>query len=140
MADVTPLCPYPFISETLTLPNETTIVEGTGPYNNTKEILILNLDDTNALYVRILDLGSAAAIPADPTLVQQSNSLVIPAGLAVSLAIGSEGQRNQIAPTSFWAASGPGTKFVLAFRAAAGEDVLANVTYIQNSGGEGARG
>lgn len=141
MANVTPLSPYPFWSFTLTLPDETTIVEPTvGPYNNTKEILVLNMDDANAAYMRILDLGSAAAIPADPTLVQQSNSLVIPAGSAVSLSLGTEGERNAVHPAAWWLANGPGTKFVLAFRAAAGTDVLVNVTYVQNTGGHGDRG
>lgn len=143
MANVTPLSPYPFWSFNLTLPDEATIVEADpGLYNNTKEVIVYNTNDANAVYMRILDLGSSNVTPADPTLVQLGNSVIIPALSSVSLCLGPEGDRHQVQPSSWWAAAGngPGSKFTLAFRAAAGEGLVVNVTYVQTVGGHGARG
>lgn len=136
MADVSPLSPVPFIGFTITLPDDVTIVEpDPAPYNNTKEIVILNLSETDAAFVRILDVGEPPVIPADPTLVQASNSTQIPAGASFSLCIGTESQRHAIRSTAGWASGGPGSQFVLAFRAATGTNVDLNITYIQSIGG-----
>lgn len=49
-------------SQTLTLPNATTLTyPTTDPFGNTKEIVLLNLDTTNAIYVKTVNAKTAQA-------------------------------------------------------------------------------
>jgi hypothetical protein len=141
-APPTPLTPLPFVSFTLTLPNNTVVVEADpAPFNNTKELLFLNLDTTNRVFVRIVDSGNPSALPADVD-VNLGNSMVIPANGSAHLCICSEGGRVSIRTTAEWndPAIGPGSQFILVFKAENGADVMVNVTYVQNIGGADGRG
>ena len=140
MANITPLCPLPFKGFTISLPDADTVVEADpAPYNNTKEIVVLNLGAA-AILMRILDLGTPPTLPVgavdSANAIAYANSTVIPAGASFSLCIGTEGNRNAISTAAGWAANGPGSQFVLAFRLAeAGDAVRVNITYVQAVGG-----
>jgi hypothetical protein len=140
MAEVTALSPRPFVGFTLTLPDNLTVVEADlAPFNNTKEIIFLNRDPDNAIFVQVVSAGNPAALPA-AAAVTEDNSTVIPAGGALSLCICSEGGRNAIGTTAYWNATGPGSQFILVFKAEAGLNLRLNITYVQNIGGGDGRG
>lgn len=87
-------------------------------YTNCETLILLNLDGTNPIWIQ-----ATMNIPA-PTLVLV-NSLVIPAGSAVTLNIGAAGKRADPQLTGFtlWAAAASG----------AGGAIL-NVTQVMGSG------
>lgn len=141
MANISPLCPYPFVAFTLeTIADDVLIEANPAPYNNTKEILVLN-QGLGTVYMKILDLGEPATLPVDPGVVQALvtglNSTIIPTGASVSLCLGTESQRQAIRTAADWTANGPGSQLVLVFRLAdAGVGPMSvNVTYVQSIGG-----
>nr|NDG07847.1 hypothetical protein [Oxalobacteraceae bacterium] len=77
----------------------------------------------------------AGGIDPLPTVaaVSVASSVYIPASSAITLSIGSEGNRQALNTSSFWATE-PGSKFGIVLRSLSGEDVQCNVTYIQNRG------
>jgi len=127
----TPLSPLPFQSFTLSIPVGTVVEASPAPFSNTKEILILNTSQNDAIQVKIDTVNPV--FPVAPL----TNATVIPAGASVTLAIGPEGYRNPMATAAFWAAwSGSNLNLVFdAPGAAAPIDV--NVTYVQSPGGGG---
>jgi len=77
--------------------------------------------------------GGVNALPLVPT-VTAANSTVLPAGAALTLSVGSEGNRNPLATLAFWAAN-PGSKLgIVVVMAAGGAASDLNVTYVQNRG------
>ena len=76
--------------------------------------------------------GGKDALPSAASVVA-ATSTVIPAGGAITLAIGSEGNRQALADSTYWAAN-PGSKLGIILKAASGTDVDVNVTLVQNRG------
>lgn len=123
-----PISPYPTVSFSVTLGAGANTEAAPQPFDNTKEILVLNLDAANEALIRFATDGGAVALTT-------ANSLRLPAGTAVTLAIGPTGERNPLRtaaspqpyptvtaePMSLW------------FRAAAGAPVI-NVTYVNSRG------
>lgn len=135
MANVSPLSPLPLVGFTLTLPDNGTVVEADpAPFNNTKELVVLNLDGDNRVFMQIVDVGEPPALPAAVD-VNLGNSTVIPAGASFSVCLGSEGSRHAISTVAGWTANGPGSQFILVFKAESGNDVNVNITYVQSIGG-----
>lgn len=136
--NLTPLSPLPIVGFTLTLPDAVTVVDADpGPYSNTKEILLLN-GSASRIFVqmRVLE-GIPLVLPAAGTITA-ANSTIIPANGSLSLCIGPEGCRNQIASLAFWLEPNPGSRIALVFLAESGVNLELNVTYIQNAGGGGS--
>ena len=77
--------------------------------------------------------GGVDALPL-AAAVTSANSTILPAGAAITLAIGSEGNRQPLATVAFWAAN-PGSKLgVVAIMAPGAVAADLNVTYVQNRG------
>lgn len=76
--------------------------------------------------------GGVDAIPSAAS-VTLANSLYLPASSAITLSIGSEGNRQPLATSTYWA-SNPGSGIGIVMRAGSGNEVNVNVTYIQNRG------
>ncbi len=77
--------------------------------------------------------GGVDALPL-AAAVTSANSTILPAGAAITLAIGSEGNRQPLATVAFWAAN-PGSKLgVVAIMAPLAVAADLNVTYVQNRG------
>lgn len=137
MASVSPLSPLPFEAFTITLPDDATVVQpDRGMYNNTKELLVLNLSSTDNVLMRIVDLGDPPLNPSDPALLTLATSTLIPAGASISLCLGTESKRQAVRTSTEWNVEGPGSQLALVFRAESGEDVQVNITYVQSIGGE----
>ena len=85
-----------------------------------------------AVFTTATLVGGSDAIPtaADVTL---GNSTFIPPGSAITLSIGSEGNRQPLAGSAWWAVN-PGSKYGIVLRASTGVDVFVNVTFVQNRG------
>jgi len=95
-----------------------------GPFDNTKEVLILNLSQADNLLVQIDSL--------DTPPVSLDRATVIPPGYSITLAIGPVGYRQELGKSVlgwtlwYWPAGGVAT---------VGFD--ANITYVQTQGGGG---
>lgn len=137
---ITPLSPLPFLGFTLILPDNVTVVEANPqPFNNTKEILLLNLSTTDRVFVQVVDLAlSGGILPAAGTITFL-NSAIVPAGGSLGICFGTEGERNAMATVAFWAVN-PGSKLCIVFKSEAGVGVQINVTYVQNVGGSDGHG
>lgn len=136
MPSVSATSPLPTRAFSITLVNNATVYElDPAPFGNTKEILILNTDTTNAVYVQCADV--TAGLPAAGAVLI-TNSTVIPAGMAVSFNIGPEGDRNALNTVAYWAAAtGPGSNLQYVVRSAGGANIVVNITYINCTGGGG---
>jgi hypothetical protein len=56
-APITPISPLPFVAFTATLPNSATVVQlDPQPFNNTKEVILRNLDLVDQIFVKTVDL------------------------------------------------------------------------------------
>ena len=133
-AIATPLSPLPFEGQIVSLPDAVTVVEASpAPYSNTNEVLILNTSASDAILVQVAVVsgGLPGTIGTDSTIV--------PAGSEVTLTIGTEGDRNPLATSAFWAANtGSGLNIVFQAATATGTmPLLVNVTYVQKRGGAG---
>lgn len=96
------------------------------PFQNTKEIIILNLDDTDTLLVQFGDPTTAVMTTANCTQV--------PPSTAISLCVGAEGDRVPLF------VGGGATDLNLLFQAAAGGPIDVNVTYVNCRGINSAGG
>ncbi len=76
--------------------------------------------------------GGKDALPTAAS-VTASNSTVIPAGSAITYDVGSEGNRQPLADSTFWAAE-PGSKLGVVLKAESGTAVEVNATLVQNRG------
>lgn len=121
--------PLPFASYTATALVANPAVLGTtglpgtfAPFSNTKDIVFLNRDAANDLFIKVVDfsLGLPAAITA-------ADSLVVPAGAAITLNIGVAGERGNLGDT------GVDTPLVIIVQASVA-NVIFNCTYVQASG------
>ena len=134
MSDITPLGNLPFESFSLTLADATTVVEADpAPYNNTKELLVLNTSATDRVFMQIVSAGETPALP-DTGDVTAANSVIIPVNGAVALCIGVEGRRQAIGTIAHWTAN-QGSNLLLVFQTESGTNVVVNVTYVQDIGG-----
>lgn len=94
------------------------------PFDNTKEILILNLDSTNEAWAQFSTTTAA---------LTSTTSIRIPAGTAVTLAIGPVGERNPLRLAASPSPYQAGHAMRLLMRASAGTPTV-NVTYVQARG------
>lgn len=120
-----PVSPLPAVSYSAVLGTGANTEPSTQPFDNTKEILVLNLDSTDTALIAF-QTGTGALTTA--------NSLRLPPGTAVTLAIGPQGERNPLRTTASPAPYGSGAnamKFLL--RAASGTPEVC-VTYVQARG------
>jgi hypothetical protein len=131
---ITPTSPLPFLGFTLTL-NANAVTEfSPQPFNNTKELIVFNSSATDTVYVAVVDI--TAGFPAAGALSGANASVVLPR-TALTLNIGSEGERQPLATQAFWGAD-PGANLVLVAQAAAGAPAVAvYTTYVQCRGGGG---
>lgn len=118
----------PVIGFSLTLPNAATVVpiddvlygsSASPPPGNCCAIVFYNTDSTNAVYLKFARTGTAGAMGI-------LDSTIIPAGGSFTADLPSEGGREPIGST----------EAVCAYlRAAAGNNVVVNVSYVMNRGG-----
>ena len=129
-APLSPISPLPSVGQTLAIAAGTAIEAAVQPFANTKEVVLLNLDTlaANIIYFQWVDLAGGAL----PAALAVANVTQIPAGGAITLSIGAEGNRHQVGTVAFWAAN-PGSNIVLVFDAAAGNPSV-NITYVNNRG------
>jgi hypothetical protein len=81
----------------------------------------------------VVDPATTGGADASPVLTA-ANSVIIPPASAITLAIGSEGNRQPLATEAFWM-SNPGSKLGVVLTMAPGSDPAdVNVTYVQNRG------
>jgi hypothetical protein len=76
--------------------------------------------------------GGVDALPSVSSF-SLGTSLYLPAASAITLSIGSEGNRQPLATSSFWFVRA-GSKLGIVLRAVSGTDVQVNVTFVQNRG------
>jgi hypothetical protein len=81
----------------------------------------------------VVDAATAGGVDAVPAALAAATSTVIPAGAAVTLSIGSEGNRHPLGTDTFWAANGGSGYGIVAMTETGGPTSL-NVTYINNRG------
>lgn len=134
---MTPASPLPFVGFTLTLPDALTVVEANPqPFNNTKEVVILNTSTTDRVFVKIVCLeGTPPVLPAAVT-VDLLTSTLLPVGQSFSFCIGPEGIRNAFGTVAFWTAN-PGSRLAIVLKAESGLNIEVNITYLQTVGGVG---
>ena len=135
-ANPTPLSPYPFESFTLSLALGTVAEADPAPYSNTKEVIILNTSAADAVRFKVADVSGGAPFAAVGT-----DSVYLPAGASITLAIGPEGYRQPLATSAWWAAqngSGLNVVFEALTVTAPAQSVDLSVTYVQSPGGAGA--
>jgi hypothetical protein len=106
------------------------------PFSNTKEVIINNLSATDTVLTQV-----AVVYPAVPAVgaVTIANSTQIPSSSAISLCIGSEGNRNPLGTGNYWniAPAGFGSLLNIILANLSGNPIDVNVTYVQNVGGGG---
>jgi len=130
-APPTPTSPLPFEGFSVTLANNTTVVEANPqPYNNTKEILVYNPGPAIVL-MKVVDL--TAGLPAAATVTAATSTLIPVAG-TITLAIGPEGDRQPLGTVAFWAA-GDGSNLGIVFKQLGNQSLDIAVTYVQTVGG-----
>lgn len=76
--------------------------------------------------------GGVNALPTAAS-VSLPTSVYLPAASAITLSIGSEGNRQGLATSSWWSTR-PGSKLGIVLRAVSGTNVQVNVTLVQNRG------
>jgi hypothetical protein len=129
---------------TVTAENQTNVsLAATGSINIIK-VYILAVASGSAGNGLVLSTTSAEAVVDSPTAngsdalpdaasITDDNSVVLPAGSAITLAIGSEGNRQPLADSTWWSTN-PGSKLGIVLLAQSGTDIKVNVTYVQNRG------
>lgn len=135
-ANPTPLSPYPFEAFTLSLVLGTVAEASPAPYSNTKEIIVLNTSTADAIKFKVADVSGGAPFAAIGT-----DSVLLPAGASITLAVGPEGYRQPLATSAWWAVEN-GSGLNLVFEASTvtqpAQSVDVVVTYVQSPGGAGA--
>lgn len=76
--------------------------------------------------------GGVDAVPSAASLTL-ANSLYLPASSAITLSIGSEGNRQPLGTSTYWSTN-PGSGIGIVMRAGSGNEVVVNITYVQNRG------
>ena len=76
--------------------------------------------------------GGVDPLPTSSS-VTLATGLYIPPLSAITLSIGSEGNRQPLATSQFWSQQ-PGSKLGIVLKGLGGEDVMCNVTFVQNRG------
>ena len=153
------MCPLPTRGYSLSFGAPQIQEANPAPYGNTKEILIYNGSTVDNIYVGFILVRPTFPITGGALVNFQSNSTVVPAGTAVTLAIGPEGYRTPLntslgwtyqeltfgtyvgtpGPTDFLLANqrvGSGYNFVV-YAPAVTIEFDVNVTYVQGPGGGG---
>ena len=132
----TPTSPLPFVGFTITVAAGTVAELNPAPFSNTKEVIINNLSATEVILTQVAIVYPA---PPGPLLVTPANSTQIPATSALSLCIGSEGNRNPLGTGLYWntAPAGFGSLLNIILANPSGDSIDVNVTYVQNVGGGG---
>ena len=132
----TPTSPLPFVGFTITVAAGTVAELDPAPFSNTKEVIINNLSATDTVLTQV-----AVVYPAIPLIaaVTPLNSTQIPSTSALSLCIGSEGQRNPLGTLAYWstAPAGFGSLLNIVLGNASGNPIDVSITYVQNVGGGG---
>ena len=93
------------------------------PHSNTKEIIFLNRDAANDLFVKVVDLADVGVIA-----LTAANSLTVPFGAAITLSVGVAGDRN-----NFYNGALANDRLVILVQASVA-NVIFNCTYVQGSG------
>ena len=132
----TPTSPLPFVGFTITVAAGTVAELDPAPFSNTKEVIINNLSATDTVLTQV-----AVVYPAVPLIaaVTTANSTQIPSSSAISLCIGSEGQRNPLGTLAYWstAPAGFGSLLSIILGNPSANPIDVSITYVQNVGGGG---
>ena len=132
----TPTSPLPFVGFTITVGGNSVVELDPAPFSNTKEVIISNLSSADTVLTQV-----AVVYPALPLIaaVTAANSTQIPASSAVTLCIGSEGQRNPLGTLVYWntAPAGFGSLLNIVLGNGTQNSIDVNITYVQNVGGGG---
>lgn len=128
------ISPKPFDSFSLTLASNATVYElDPAPYSNTQSVIFFNPSTTQTIYVQVATTAGGVPLAA---AVTAANSVWVPPGASVTLAIGSEGLRNQLNTAAYWAGA-PGAGLNIVVKLGSGASLDINVTYMNNLGGGG---
>ncbi len=134
--NLTPLSPLPFVGFTVAVAAGTVAELDPAPFSNTKEVIINNLSATETILTTVAIVYPAPPVPG---VVTAANSTQIPPSSAISLCIGSEGNRNPLGTSFYWGLgdAGMGSLLNIVLANPSGESIDVNVTYVQNVGGGG---